>query len=41
MYSAVYPLPGNSVYWFVLCFLSVAKDHLFNISEGGKVAIIV
>ncbi|HBT3095083.1 TPA: hypothetical protein MBF17_005186 [Klebsiella pneumoniae] len=20
MYSAVYPLPGNSVYWFVLCF---------------------
>ena len=41
MYSAVYPLPGNSVYWFVLCFLSVAKDHLFNISDGGKVAIIV
>jgi hypothetical protein len=30
------PLPKNSVYWFVLCFLSVAKDHLFNISEGGK-----
>ena len=41
MYSAVYPLPGNSVYWFVLCFFSVAKDHLFNTSEGGKVAIIV
>ena len=42
MYSAVYPLLGNSVYWFVLCiFLSVAKDHLFNISEGGRVTIIV
>ena len=41
MYSAVYPLPGNSVYWFVLFFLSVAKDHLFKISEGGRVTIIV
>lgn len=42
MYCAVYPLPGNSVYWFVLCFfLSVAKAHLFNISEGGRVTIIV
>lgn len=41
MYCAVYPLPGNIVYWFVLCFLSVAKDHLFNISEGGRVTIIV
>ena len=41
MYCAVYPLPGNSVYWFVLCFLSVAKDRLSNTNEGGKVAIIV
>ena len=41
MYCAVYPLLGNSVYWFVLCFFSVAKDHLFNICEGGRVTIIV
>ena len=41
MYYAVCPLPENSVYLFVLFFLSVAKDHLFNISEGGRVTIIV
>ena len=41
MYYAVCLQPINSVYWFVLFFLSVAKDRLFNISEGGKVAIIV
>ncbi|ACI11960.1 hypothetical protein KPK_4921 [Klebsiella variicola] len=41
MYYAVCLPPKNSVYWFVLCFLSVAKDHLFNTSEGGNVAIIV
>ena len=41
MYYAVCLQPKNSVYWFVLCFLSVAKDRLSNTNEGGKVAIIV